>query len=75
MFALHKGTIVACVVVLGLSAAWIYLLFQWTNGECNVPLSTIPLVSGGCFNRMKEGWQIYACIVIGLFAGVGIGFR
>merc|ERR1719183_630321 len=74
MFALHKGTIVACVVVLGLSAAWIYLLFQWTNGECNVPLSTIPLVSGGCFNRMKEGWQIYACIVIGLFAGVGIGF-
>jgi Na+/H+-translocating membrane pyrophosphatase len=65
MFALHKGTIVACIVVLGLTAAWIHILFSMTDGQCTL--------AGVCFNRYQEGWRIYACIIIGLAAGVFIG--
>merc|ERR1719201_1469812 len=66
MWALHKGTIVSSILVLGLSALWTYILFQMNEGQCDL--------AGNCSNRSKEGWEIFACIVIGLFAGVGIGF-
>lgn len=52
MIALHKGTIVSSVFVLGFSALIIAFLF---NG------------------RSTEGWKIFACIAIGLIAGVLIG--
>merc|ERR1719201_1291178 len=67
MWALHKGTIVSSVLVLGLTALWIYILFEMNEGQCDL---------GGinCSNRSNEGWRIFACIIIGLLSGVGIGF-
>jgi inorganic pyrophosphatase len=53
MFALHKGTIVSSLVVLGGSAIIIWKFFEETSSV--------------------EGWKIYGCICIGLFAGVMIG--
>jgi len=52
MFALHKGTIVSSIFVIGFSAV------------------ITPFVFDG---RSKDGWQIFACICIGLMAGVFIG--
>jgi inorganic pyrophosphatase len=59
MFALHKGVFVASALTLGLSALWIYLLFNYD--PTNDSLSNV-------------GWPIYACIVIGLFCGLLIAF-
>ncbi|GMI31904.1 hypothetical protein TeGR_g2544, partial [Tetraparma gracilis] len=59
MFALHKGVFVASALTLGLSALWIYLLFNYD--PANDSLSNV-------------GWPIYACIVIGLFCGLLIAF-
>ena len=33
MWALHKGTIVSSILVLGLSALWIYMLFEMNEGQ------------------------------------------
>lgn len=51
LFALHKGTIVSSIFVIGLSAA---IVDQF-------------------FDSDKEGWNIFGCIVIGLFCGIFIG--
>jgi len=58
MWALHKGTITASVLVIALSAGIIHLLFNNSDGTPN---------------REEEGWEIYACILIGLFSGILIG--
>lgn len=52
MFALHKGTIVSSILVVGFSALIVGFLFQ---------------------DRQGDGWEIFGCICIGLFAGVMIG--
>mmetsp|Transcript_17800 Transcript_17800/g.29423 ORF Transcript_17800/g.29423 Transcript_17800/m.29423 type:complete len:567 (+) Transcript_17800:116-1816(+) len=52
MFALHKGTIVSSVFVVGFCAILCNFLFP---------------------GRSTEGWEIFACIIIGLAAGVMIG--
>lgn len=52
LFALHKGTIVSSVFVIGFSAIIVWQLFE---------------------GREETGWKIFACIIIGLVAGVLIG--
>ena len=52
LFALHKGSVVASMTVVGLSALIIQKFFE---------------------GRESEGWSIFGCIVIGLFAGTMIG--
>ena len=65
MWALHKGTIVASTLVLGISALFIFFLFGMNGGQCTN--------AGACSTRVTEGYRIYACIVIGLFSGILIG--
>ena len=50
--ALHKGSFVASVLVIGFSALIMAFFFE---------------------GRESEGWSIFGCIVIGLFAGALIG--
>lgn len=52
LHALHKGTMVSSVLVIGFAAALSATLFK---------------------GRESEGWSSFACIVIGLVAGVFIG--
>ena len=52
LFALHKGTIVSSVFVIGFSALIVWQLFE---------------------GREEDGWKVFACIIIGLVAGVLIG--
>ena len=52
MFALHKGTIVSSILVLGFSALIVGFMFD---------------------GREEDGWEIFGCVAIGLFAGVLIG--
>ena len=52
LFALHKGSFVASVLVIGFSALIMAFFFEGREGE---------------------GWSIFGCIVIGLFAGALIG--
>ncbi|GMI08583.1 hypothetical protein TrVE_jg7390 [Triparma verrucosa] len=68
MWALHKGTIVASTLVLGISALFIFFLFGMNDGQCELTIA-----GDQCSTRVTEGYRIYACIVIGLFAGILIG--
>jgi K(+)-stimulated pyrophosphate-energized sodium pump len=52
MFALHKGTIVSSVLVIGFGAVITPFIFE---------------------DRTDYGWRVFACICIGLAAGVMIG--
>lgn len=52
LFALHKGTCVASIIILGFSALIMFFFFE---------------------GRESDGWAIFGCISIGLFAGVLIG--
>ncbi|GMH86675.1 hypothetical protein TL16_g10617, partial [Triparma laevis f. inornata] len=65
MWALHKGTIVASVLVLGITAFFVWVLFGMNDGQCTL--------GNVCSDRTNEGFKIYACIIIGLFAGILIG--
>jgi inorganic pyrophosphatase len=57
MWALHKGTITASVLVIGGAALVCYLFFETGQGP----------------DRAVDGWELYGCILIGLFAGILIG--
>lgn len=51
LFALHKGTIVSSVFVIGFSA----------------------IIVDQFFDSDGHGWEVFGCIVIGLFCGIFIG--
>jgi H(+)-translocating pyrophosphatase len=70
MFALHKGTVTASILSLVFTAIVVNFLFIYDE---DVVTSEVPPVVYDVDDRKEEGWEIFGCIVIGLFAGVLIG--
>ena len=62
MFALHKGTVTASILSLVFTAVVVNFLFTVEN-----------IGDDAADERAEDGWEIFGCIVIGLFAGVLIG--
>jgi len=67
MFALHKGTITASVLSLAGSAIVIFVLFDLDES------ASATVDSALVDTYASDGWAIFGCIIIGLFAGVLIG--
>mmetsp|Transcript_28583 Transcript_28583/g.58084 ORF Transcript_28583/g.58084 Transcript_28583/m.58084 type:complete len:252 (-) Transcript_28583:2535-3290(-) len=65
LFALHKGTIVSGVLVL----AFVAIIISQTFGAGSMITFEESIVD----DTSKFGWKLFACIVIGLFAGILIG--
>jgi H(+)-translocating pyrophosphatase len=71
MFALHKGTITASVLSLIFSAIIINFLFD-IDGDFDA-LAGEEAAKELADDFADRGWDIFGCIIIGLFAGVLIG--
>ena len=76
MWALEKGMYVAGFLFLGLAAVVIILLFGPDGGEdmwaSPIPVECVDNIDG-CMMVTINGWKIYACIVIGMASGMGLG--
>lgn len=57
--SLHMGVYMAAVFALGFSALTVYLLYEYDGNTSGYDSS--------------DGWYDFACLIIGLFCGIGIG--
>ena len=57
LHALHKGTLVAGALIIGLSAVCVIILFSMEGNA----------------DREEFGWKLFGCIIIGLVSGILIG--
>jgi Na+/H+-translocating membrane pyrophosphatase len=69
MNALHKGTLVSSVLVVGIAAFCCWMLL----GKSDYQTEALWYYPGGDFSKNNEAWRTFGCCLIGLLCGILIG--
>jgi len=83
LHAIHSGMYLASVLVVGLSAVAVHVLFSDDDGKMSDNMISFRAMRKGSMCEARKAvagcvtpnkaWKYFGCIIIGLFAGIAIG--